>query len=75
MIRKLENLEVHGSTEGLVFPMGCSFNNAAPIYMTLAVFFLAQASNVHFTLGQDVSSCCLRWWHPRAAPACRVAPS
>jgi aerobic C4-dicarboxylate transport protein len=35
--------------------MGYSFNNAgANIYMTLAVFFLAQASNVHFTFGQEL---------------------
>lgn len=55
MIRKLENLGSPGSTVGLVFPMGYSFNNAgANIYMTLAVFFLAQANNVHFTLGQQL---------------------
>jgi aerobic C4-dicarboxylate transport protein len=55
MIRKLENLGSPGSTVGLVFPMGYSFNNAgANIYMTLAVFFLAQASNVHFTFGQEL---------------------
>jgi aerobic C4-dicarboxylate transport protein len=55
MIRKLENLGATGSTVGLVFPMGYSFNNAgANIYMTLAVFFLAQASNVHFTFGQEL---------------------
>jgi aerobic C4-dicarboxylate transport protein len=55
MIRKLEGLGSPGSTVGLVFPMGYSFNNAgANIYMTLAVFFLAQASNVHFTFGQQV---------------------
>ncbi len=54
MIRKLENLGSPGSTVGLVFPMGYSFNNAgANIYMGLAVFFLAQASNVHFTAGQE----------------------
>lgn len=55
MIRKLENLGSPGSTVGLVFPMGYSFNNAgANIYMTLAVFFLAQANNVHFTAGQTL---------------------
>jgi aerobic C4-dicarboxylate transport protein len=55
MIRKLENLGAAGSTVGLVFPMGYSFNNAgANIYITLAVFFLAQANNVHFTLGQEL---------------------
>ncbi len=55
MIRKLEGLGSPGSTVGLVFPMGYSFNNAgANIYMTLAVFFLAQANNVHFTFGQEL---------------------
>jgi aerobic C4-dicarboxylate transport protein len=55
MIRKLEKLGSPGSTVGLVFPMGYSFNNAgANIYMTLAVFFLAQANNVHFTFGQEL---------------------
>lgn len=55
MIRKLERLGAPGSTVGLVFPMGYSFNNAgANIYMTLAVFFLAQASGVHFSAGQVV---------------------
>jgi aerobic C4-dicarboxylate transport protein len=55
MIRKLEKLGAAGSTVGLVFPMGYSFNNAgANIYMTLAVFFLAQANNVHFTFVQEL---------------------
>ena len=55
MIRKLRNLGSADSTVGLVFPMGYSFNNAgANIYMTLAVFFLAQVSNVHFTFAQTV---------------------
>lgn len=55
MIRKLEGLGSSDSTVGLVFPMGYSFNNAgANIYMTLAVFFLAQANNVHFTFGQQL---------------------
>jgi aerobic C4-dicarboxylate transport protein len=55
MIRKLRNLGSADSTVGLVFPMGYSFNNAgANIYMTLAVFFLAQANHVHFTFGQEM---------------------
>lgn len=53
MIRKLRSLGSADSTVGLVFPMGYSFNNAgANIYMTLAVFFLAQANNVHLSFGQ-----------------------
>jgi len=55
MIRKLENLGSPGSTVGLVFPMGYSFNNAgANIYMTLAVFFLAQANGLHFTFAEGL---------------------
>ena len=54
MIRKLENLGSSASTVGLVFPMGYSFNNAgANIYVGLAIFFLAQASNLHFSFGQE----------------------
>jgi aerobic C4-dicarboxylate transport protein len=55
MIRKLRNLGSADSTVGLVFPMGYSFNNAgANIYMTLAVFFLVQANNVHLTFAQEM---------------------
>ena len=55
MLRKLQELGSSASTVGLVFPMGYSFNNAgANIYLTLAVFFLAQANHVHFTLAQEL---------------------
>ncbi len=55
MIRKLEGLGAPRSTVGLVFPMGYSFNNdGANIYITLAVLFLAQATNMHLSFGQEL---------------------
>lgn len=55
MMRKLQRLGSAPSTVGLVYPMGYSFNNAgANIYLTLAIFFLAQVSHVHFTLAQQL---------------------
>jgi len=55
MILKLERLGVPGATAGLVFPMGYSFNNAgANIFITLSVFFLAQANGISFTPGQEL---------------------
>ena len=55
MLRKLEQMGAPRSIAGLVFPMGYSFNtDGANIYITLAVLFLAQATNVHLTLGQEV---------------------
>ncbi|MBZ5701262.1 MAG: C4-dicarboxylate transporter DctA [Acidobacteriia bacterium] len=55
MLRKLERLGAPSSIAGLVFPMGYSFNtDGANIYITLAVLFLAQATNVHLSLGQEV---------------------
>ncbi|MBU3078174.1 dicarboxylate/amino acid:cation symporter [Sphingomonas sp. XMGL2] len=40
---------------GLVVPMGYSFNlDGTNIYMTLAALFIAQACDVHLTLGQEL---------------------
>jgi aerobic C4-dicarboxylate transport protein len=53
MMEKLERLGASRSVVGLVFPTGYSFNtDGTNIYMTLAVLFLAQATNVHLSLGQ-----------------------
>jgi aerobic C4-dicarboxylate transport protein len=53
MMRKLENLGASSSIVGLVFPTGYSFNtDGTNIYMTLSVLFLAQATNIHLSLGQ-----------------------
>jgi len=53
MMRKLEGLGASRSAVGLVFPMGYVFNtDGTNIYLTLAVLFLAQATNTHLSLGQ-----------------------
>ncbi|HZR56324.1 MAG TPA: C4-dicarboxylate transporter DctA [Terriglobales bacterium] len=55
MITKLERLGASPSVAGLVFPTGYSFNtDGTNIYMTLAVIFLAQATNTHLSLGQEL---------------------
>jgi aerobic C4-dicarboxylate transport protein len=55
MMRKLEQLGASASVVGLVFPTGYSFNtDGTNIYMTLSVLFLAQATNTHLTLVQEL---------------------
>jgi aerobic C4-dicarboxylate transport protein len=55
MMTKLERLGASPSVVGLVFPTGYSFNtDGTNIYMTLAVIFLAQATNTHLSLGQEL---------------------
>jgi len=52
VMRKLERLGVKDSTVGLVIPTGYSFNlDAFSIYLTLAVVFIAQATNTPLSLG------------------------
>ena len=42
-------------TVGLIIPMGYSFNlDGTNIYMTMAALFLAQATNTHLALGQQL---------------------
>jgi aerobic C4-dicarboxylate transport protein len=56
MIQKMERLGSSRSVVGLVIPTGYSFNlDGTNIYMTLATLFLAQATNIHLTLGQELS--------------------
>ena len=53
---KLEDLGVHKSTVGLVFPTGYSFNlDGFSLYLTLAVLFIAQATDTDLTAAQTVS--------------------
>jgi len=53
---KLERLGAPPKVVGLVVPAGYSFNlDGTNIYMTLASLFLAQATNTHLTLGQELS--------------------
>ena len=54
MMQKLERLGASRSVVGLVFPTGYVFNtDGTNIYLTLAVLFLAQATNTHLSLGQE----------------------
>ena len=51
IMRKLERLGIKDSTVGLVIPTGYSFNlDGFSIYLTLAVVFIAQATNTPLSL-------------------------
>jgi aerobic C4-dicarboxylate transport protein len=53
MIQKMERLGASKSVVGLVIPTGYSFNlDGTNIYMTLAIQFLAQATNTNLTISQ-----------------------
>ena len=55
LIEKMERAGCRKSVVGLVVPTGYSFNlDGTNIYMTLAALFIAQATNVHLTLGQQI---------------------
>src|SRR5450432_3881155 len=52
IMRKLEHMGVKKSVVGLVIPTGYSFNlDAFSIYLTLAVVFIAQATNTPLSFG------------------------
>jgi len=54
MMVKLEELGCGKSVVGLVIPSGYSFNlDGTSIYLTIAALFVAQATNVHLTGGQE----------------------
>ena len=54
LLLKLERAGAPKSIVGLVVPTGYSFNlDGTNIYMTLAALFLAQALDIHLTLGQQ----------------------
>jgi aerobic C4-dicarboxylate transport protein len=56
MLAKMRKLGCAESTVGLVIPAGYSFNlDGTNIYMTMAAMFLAQATNSHLDLGQQLS--------------------
>jgi len=56
MIAKMQTLGAGKTTAGLVIPTGYSFNlDGTNIYMTLATLFLAQATNTHLTLMQELT--------------------
>src|SRR6516162_8548587 len=55
-IVKLERLGCSEETVGLVLPTGFSFNtDGTAIYMTMAVLFIAQATDIHLTIGQQLT--------------------
>ena len=55
IMAKLERLGCSKSVVGLVVPTGYSFNlDGTNIYMTLATLFLAQATNTHLTIWQEL---------------------
>jgi len=56
MIAKLENLGCAKPVVGMVVPTGYSFNlDGTSIYLTMAAIFIAQATNVDLTLGQQLT--------------------
>ena len=56
MLEKMRRLGCSSTTVGLVIPMGYSFNlDGTNIYMTMAALFLAQATNTHLELGQQLA--------------------
>jgi aerobic C4-dicarboxylate transport protein len=56
LMSKLERLGCSRSLVGLIVPTGYTFNtDGSAIYMTLAALFVAQATNTHLTLGQQLT--------------------
>ena len=56
LMEKLERLGCSRSVVGLVVPTGYSFNlDGTNIYMTMAALFIAQATNTHLTLTQQLT--------------------
>lgn len=54
-IVKLERMGCSEETVGLVLPTGFSFNtDGTAIYMTMAVLFIAQATDIQLTVGQQL---------------------
>jgi aerobic C4-dicarboxylate transport protein len=56
LMEKMEAAGCEKSVVGLVVPTGYSFNlDGTNIYMTLAALFIAQATNIDLTLGQQLA--------------------
>ena len=56
LMTKMEKLGCSKSLVGLVVPTGYTFNtDGSSMYMTLAALFIAQATNTHLTLGQQLT--------------------
>ncbi|MDR3764167.1 MAG: dicarboxylate/amino acid:cation symporter [Acidobacteriota bacterium] len=55
MMAKMELIGVDRTVVGLVIPAGYSFNlDGTSIYLTMAAMFIAQATNTHLSLGQQI---------------------
>lgn len=56
IMEKLEKLGCSKSLVGLVVPTGYTFNtDGTSLYMTMAALFVAQATNTHLTVAQQIS--------------------
>jgi aerobic C4-dicarboxylate transport protein len=56
LMAKLEDLGCAKPVVGLVLPMGYSFNlDGTSIYMSMSAIFIAQATNTHLTLAQQLA--------------------
>jgi aerobic C4-dicarboxylate transport protein len=56
LLEKLERLGCARSVVGLVVPSGYSFNlDGTAIYLTIAAYFIAQATNTQLTLMQEIT--------------------
>jgi Na+/H+-dicarboxylate symporter len=56
VMRKMEIAGVEQSAVGLVMPTGYTFNtDGTSIYLTMAVIFIAQATNIHLSLGDQLT--------------------
>jgi len=56
LMAKMERLGCSKSLVGLVVPTGYTFNtDGSSLYMTMAALFVAQATNIHLTIGQQLA--------------------
>jgi aerobic C4-dicarboxylate transport protein len=55
LMLKMENLGCSKAITGLVIPAGYSFNlDGTSIYLTIALLFIAQATNTHLSIRQEI---------------------
>ncbi|HLJ23522.1 MAG TPA: dicarboxylate/amino acid:cation symporter [Candidatus Acidoferrales bacterium] len=56
LMEKMEKLGCSKSLVGLVVPTGYTFNtDGSSLYMTMAALFVAQATNIHLSFGQQLT--------------------